>query len=69
MAKRQAVPPTAIKIEIDGKTYRGSYEIDEDDIITVSSAHHSKHTQAGNTPPDGLAKIMLRELIEQFGDD
>lgn len=42
----------------------GTYEI-TGDLITVTGPNgHSKTTQLGGTPPDQLAQMMLREIVE-----
>ncbi|HWI05560.1 MAG TPA: hypothetical protein VNT52_17270 [Acidimicrobiales bacterium] len=52
-----------ITVEIDGQTFSGSYEVARG-IITVSTAYGRKSTQVGSTPPDTLARILLRELVQ-----
>jgi hypothetical protein len=70
MRTRRPKPPPnqyPIEIEIDGKTYRGSYAI-EDGTITVHSPDGSKTThESGNN--DVLARIMLGEIFRQRRED
>jgi hypothetical protein len=62
-----------VSIEIDGKTYRGDYTVFSRDapMITVVGygdlGGRTKTTQLGDSPPEGLARIMLRELVEDTG--
>lgn len=34
-------------------------------MITVTAAHGHKTTQVGGSPPEALAKMLLRELIRE----
>jgi len=46
-------------------TVHGSYSVSwEDKTITVNSPYGSKTTQIGGLRPEVLAKIMLRELVQ-----
>jgi len=60
-----AKEPRLIKFSIKrgGKTYKASYYILQG-IITVVSAWGHKSTQVGDLPPETLARLLLRELIE-----
>jgi hypothetical protein len=44
---------------------RGSYYVHRRVITVTSPWGTSKSTQVGNTPPETLARIMLRELIQE----
>jgi hypothetical protein len=61
----------AVSIEIAGKTYRGAYTVFGTGMITVLGygdlARRTKTTQLGDSPPEGLARIMLRQLVEDAG--
>ncbi|WP_157379454.1 hypothetical protein [Burkholderia ubonensis] len=39
----------------------GRYKL-ESGMITVTCAYGTKSTQAGSTPPDGLARLILSEM-------
>ena len=46
-------------------TLFGHYTVDTDhDMVTVRSPYGTKSTQIGGSPPEMLAKILLRELAE-----
>jgi hypothetical protein len=55
---------TDITIEMNGVTYGGWFETSRG-LVTVHTLYGSKSTQTGNTPPEVLAKMMLRELVEE----
>ncbi len=61
MAKRPRLIKFSIKRE--GKTYNASYYVLQG-IITVVSAWGHKSTQVGDSPPEVIARLLLRELIE-----
>jgi hypothetical protein len=50
---------------IDGVTMSGTYSV-EDGIITVTTALGTKSTQVADSPPEVLARIMLRELLDDM---
>jgi hypothetical protein len=52
-----------VSVEVAGKVYHGSYEVTET-MITVALEGRTKTTQLGASPAEGLARIMLRELVE-----
>lgn len=56
--------PFPISVEVGGKTYHGSYTV-EQGMITVHSAGGMKTTQVGSMPVDVLARMLLHELIGQ----
>jgi len=60
-----AKEPRLIKFSIKrgGKTYNASYYVLQG-IITVVSAWGDKSTQVGDSPPEVIARFLLRELIE-----
>ncbi len=53
-----------ISIEIDGKKYSGSYFV-RGKILTLRSMLGQKSTQLGGMPAEGLARLLLRELITE----
>ena len=54
-----------IAIERGGKTYKGYYEVSKGIVTVTTPMYGSKSTQVGNSPPATLARIMLRELIDE----
>jgi hypothetical protein len=66
MATRKKTPPrpVPVSIEVNGKTYNGTYTVDGS-IISVSFALGSKRTQIGGSSPESLARVMLCELIRE----
>ena len=64
--KRSGKPRILKGIEIShaGKQHAGSFEI-EGKTVKVTSIYGSKVTQAGGSPPEALAKIMLTELVKE----
>jgi hypothetical protein len=57
-------PWQSIAVTRDGRAYDGRYRL-SDFWIEVAYRGWSKGTQRGNTPPDGLAGLMLHELIQE----
>ena len=58
--------PSPVTLEHNGKTYRGSYIV-EKGTISVSAMGRIKSTQLGSSPPENLARIILREIIDSEG--
>ncbi len=61
-----------VTIKIGDKTHRGTWQLEDADppehqILTVSGDGRSKRMQLGSTPPDCLARLLLRELLTQRG--
>ncbi len=55
-----------LEVEIYGKTYTGSYEI-QGEMIEVSHGGRTKKSQLGDCAhyPKTLARIMIRELVQE----
>ncbi|MCY1369854.1 hypothetical protein D9M68_977530 [compost metagenome] len=53
-----------VSIELNGRTYSGRYRV-EKGIITVSTMSGSKSTQLGRLPEEALARMLLRELVDE----
>jgi len=51
-----------VEIEFEGKNYKGSYTI-KSKMVHVTSAHGSKSTQVGASPPDLIARMLLRNIL------
>ncbi len=43
----------------------GSWALLDDETITVITASGSRTTQLGNSPPEALARILMREIEQQ----
>jgi hypothetical protein len=56
--------PRDIEIQFDGRTYSGTWRV-EGKLLHVSSTFGSKTTQLGNSRPETLAPILLRELAQE----
>jgi hypothetical protein len=54
-----------VSIEIGGKTYHGSYTVFgvEPLITVVGQGLGTKTTQLGGSEPEGLARIMLHNMV------
>jgi hypothetical protein len=52
-----------IEIDFGGKTHRITYAVSKG-LITVWSGFDSKSTQLGNSPPEVLARMMGKELLQ-----
>ena len=52
-----------ISVTIDGMTYPAIYELKQG-IVTVRTDIGSRSASVGNSPPDVVARMLLRELIE-----
>lgn len=52
-----------LHVDFDGQTYKVAYSVDRG-LITVWAAANSKSTQIGGSPPEGIARIIGKELLE-----
>ena len=56
-----------VDIEIDGQSYTGSYHVNPgkrpSELMVTSARFGSRATELGTTPPDLLARMLLRELV------
>lgn len=57
-------PSFPVSIELEGRTYSGRYRV-ERGVITVSTTSGSKTTQLGRLPEEALARLLLRELVDE----
>ena len=60
--KAKPIQRYPISVEIDGKTYSGSYSI-SGKVITVSYMGARKAPQVGGSGPDTIGRMLLRELV------
>ena len=51
-----------VTTEYNGRSYTGTYRV-EREIITVRCARERKSTYVGNLEYEGLARMLLREII------
>ena len=54
-----------VEVQIDGKTYSGTYEVVSGGVVTVSTQYGRKSTQVGSSPPGVVARNLLRELVRE----
>ena len=54
---------TVVEVEVDGKLYRGRYQVDRGIIAVSMMDGRRKATQVGGSPPEVLARILLCELV------
>lgn len=52
-----------VEIEVEGKIYKGTYTVWKG-LVTVEYEEKSKSTQVGGSTPAGIARLLLREIIE-----
>jgi hypothetical protein len=53
-----------VTIEHEGKIYTGSYTT-ADGMVHVSCGTGSKSMQIGQTPPVVLARLLIRQLVQE----
>jgi hypothetical protein len=53
-----------VKREIDGATYEALYKIHQK-MVTVTTTLGEKTTQIGGSTPEGIAWIILGELVRE----
>jgi hypothetical protein len=63
-SRRETPMSNPITIEVNGQSVNGRYTV-RGGMITVSTIHGSKTTQVGNMNTEALAKMLLRELVEE----
>jgi hypothetical protein len=51
-----------ISIDADDETHSADYEL-EQGIVTVITSHGRKSAPAGTSPPEIVARMLLRELL------
>ncbi len=63
--QRARIPASrSVSIEHAGTTYYGIYTISQG-MITVSAGEGTKTTHVGDTPVEALARMLLRELVQE----
>lgn len=63
--KNKPVPmPMPVSVELDGKTYHGTYTV-SGGIITVSSSGGSKPAGVQGSSAGSLARLILIELVRE----
>ena len=58
-----------VSVEIDGKTYTGTVTVSKGHLISVSTSFGTKSTLIGGSPPEAIAKMLLRELVKEEQKD
>jgi hypothetical protein len=53
-----------VELDLDGTRYVGSYSV-ENDVVTVVYGLSKKGTQVGDSSTERIAKMLLRELVEE----
>jgi hypothetical protein len=53
-----------IEIRSRGKFVKGRYSV-SDNVVTVAAWNGTKSAQLGVLPPERLAKMLLRELVDE----
>lgn len=56
--------PIIVEVAVAGQIYRGTYTVGRD-VIRVRTAYGEKTTQLGPMPPAVLARLLLRELVDE----
>ena len=54
---------TVVEVEVDGKLYRGRYQVDRGIIALSTVDGRRKATHVGSSPHEVLARILLCELV------
>lgn len=64
MPRRTSRPPQRwpISVEFEGATYSGTYYA-ESRSVTVESAYGSMQAQVGSSTGEGIARLVLLELL------
>ena len=59
-----------VKVEWDGKVYEGSCHLTgaTEPWVEVTWNAHSKSARVGDSEPEASARILLRELVADFGN-
>ncbi len=52
-------------VEVDGTRFGGHDVVDKGSITVSTALHGSKTTQVGASPPEVLARMLLRELVAE----
>ncbi len=52
-----------VSVTTDGTTYPATYELKQG-VVTVRTDIGTRSAPVGNSPPDVVARMLLRELIE-----
>lgn len=62
MAKKKQPVSRPVSVEIDGKTYTGSYVV-EGGTVTVTYGLRTMSTHSSGGPNDHVARGLLRDLV------
>jgi hypothetical protein len=64
MEKRPSAVAHYVELELDGTRFAGSYSV-ESGVVTVVYGRFTKSTQVGDSSSERVAKMLLRELVDQ----
>jgi hypothetical protein len=64
METRPSAAAHYVEIELDGTRFAGSYSV-ESGVVTVGYGRSTKSAQVDDSSSERVAKMLLRELIEQ----
>ena len=57
-------PSSDVRIEINGKEYRGSYRVEgRPPLVYLTSNYGNKATHLGSSPAETIARVLLHELV------
>jgi len=54
----------SVTVTVDGVTHQGTYYV-QGSVVHVRSPLGDKITQAGESPPEALAKLLLWKLVHE----
>ena len=61
-------PSGSVTVEFEGKTYTGSCHV-ASKVVTVRYLHHLLSAELGDMSREQIAKILLREILEDAKAD
>jgi hypothetical protein len=64
MAKDKPHDWKPVEIKVHGRKVRGTYYV-ENGIVTVTSLYGEKSKQVGNSSPESIARLLLRNLHDE----
>ncbi|MGE4296837.1 MAG: hypothetical protein AB7E47_02310 [Desulfovibrionaceae bacterium] len=67
MVKRPGPTPIPFEVTIDGKTFKATYTLDRGMVqVKTMIGEHFRDiaTQQGNSPPESIARMLLREIVD-----
>ena len=55
----------AVKVEVDGVEFGGTYRLSGDMITVTGPMNRTRTTQTGGSEPSDLAEMLLREIVRE----